>query len=291
MITVCFRFDDPSQGSNHALEAGIIDAFARQAATVTVAAVPFVDHGKGPEPFLPEQARHLVKAQDAGIVEIAQHGYSHVCRGRDARGNPSEFVGVAEPEQRRLVAEGREWLSSLFSREVTGFVPPWNTFDVATGRVLVESGFQYLSGGWETAPDLEGAIADVPRTTTIAGCREAVSEARRYQPLSPVIVVVLHHYDFKESGAPRAWGDLSDLEQLLGWVKSLPDVEVAPISGIVGRFSNGIGLRCARRLKFIGGLHWRLRQRLPRSCLVPSSLAAIVVHQLFSLGGFTGERP
>jgi len=280
VITICFRLDDPSHSSDHVLEAHIVDIFARHGARLTVAAIPFDDRSEHLQPFARMQARHLIEAKAAGIVEIAQHGHRHLDRQCGGRRGPSEFVGLPQMEQRDRVLEGRAVLNDLFGQDVVGFVPPFNSFDGATMRVLAGLGFGYLSAGWEFPDDAEGVLAFVPRTVQVARFNSALVEARRFDWHSPVIVVVLHHYDFEESGSAEASINLARFDDLLRRALGQPSVAIAPIAAVSRDFAGGVGLCCARRMS-LRSRHWRLSSILPGSCLVPGHLGAVAATGLF----------
>lgn len=264
MISVCFRFDDPSSISDHGLEEGIIDVFARLDVPLCVAPIPFARAvGGGVVRLAPQNASHLIDAARAGIIEIAQHGHSHARRGVDARGVRSEFAGVAAAEQARLIAEGRKHLSSIFSHRIRGFVPPWNTYDLATAQALEEAGFEFLSAGWEMLNF--GRLAVVPRTCTLREARSAMEGALCFQSLAPVIVVVFHPDDFEEfkfpplADEPPPFTSLGELEALLGWMKTIPAIRTSALSRIAEDVRNGMPLRNPRELK----LPYRVKALIP----------------------------
>ena len=264
MISVCFRFDDPSAISDHRLEAGIFDIFARLEVPLCVAPIPFARTVSGAVISLsPQNASHLIDAARAGIIEIAQHGHSHVHRGVDARGVHSEFAGVAAAEQARLIEEGREHLSSMFSHRINGFVPPWNTYDLATAQALDEAGFEFLSAGWEVLN--YGKLAIVPRTCTLRNARSAIEKALCFQPLAPVLVAVFHPDDFVEfmhpplPDEPPPFTNLRELEALLGWIKTIPAIKTDSLSRVAEAVRNGMPLRNPGELN----LPYRVKALIP----------------------------
>jgi len=263
MTSVCFRFDDPSAISDHALEQEILEIFAAQGASVCVAAVPFARRPDGePVPLSPRNATHLVDAARAGFVEIAQHGHSHVQRGVDAKGKRSEFAGVPYEEQARLIAEGARQLGATFGSPMTGFVPPWNTYDHATVHALTKAGFAFLSAGDEVIRS--GALPMVPRTCTLRNVRDALDRALQFQALAPVVVVVFHADEFREFKLPPAADepppvtDLAELRALLRWIR-MKSVRIEKLGAVADSTRRGEPLQNVSELK----LPWRIKKRLP----------------------------
>jgi len=144
LIRLALRFDDPSPTSHRGVEEGVLRTLQRSGARATVAVIPFRDGAQGRLALDREQTAHLLAAQARGHVEIALHGHSHRCRG-PAHPRPSEFVGVDAREQATLIAEGARHLRGLFGHEaISGFVPPWNSYDDAT-LAAVQSDVQFVT--------------------------------------------------------------------------------------------------------------------------------------------------
>jgi peptidoglycan/xylan/chitin deacetylase (PgdA/CDA1 family) len=264
MISVCFRFDDPSATSDHELEHRVVEMFARHDVPLCVAAIPFAWAPGGESiPLSAQNAAHLVAAARAGTVEIAQHGHSHIRRGSDAHGLRSEFAGVPAAEQVRLIREGMQHLASLFSCHIKGFVPPWNTYDPSTVQAVGEAGFQYLSAGDEVLASRTVVI--VPRTCTLRTVRSVLAKVFCFRLLAPVVVVVFHPDDFEEfkfpprPDEPPPYTNLRELDALLGWIKSTPNLRAETIGRIAESTRNGTRLRNPADLR----LPYRVKASLP----------------------------
>lgn len=263
MLSVCFRYDDASATSDHKVEDGVFDIFDQYQFPLCVAAIPFRRTKRGETHSLSKgNAPHLARAVQAGIVELAQHGHSHLRRSADARGRPSEFAGMDPDEQARLISDGKQHLEQIFGQRVHGFVPPWNSYDCATVHALANAGFAFISGGREVRKC--GALPAVPITATLAEARSHVEQARAFQSLSPVIVIVVHSDDFEEYRfKPRPeellpTTNLNQLKVFLAWLKSQRYVKVETLGRIAGP-GQGIGLRTVSELK----LPYRVRVRVP----------------------------
>jgi len=261
MVSVCFRLDDPSARSDHKLEARIFECFSRHDVPLCAAVVPFAGAGIGRSiPLSPQNAAHLFDAAKAGVIDISQHGHSHVHRGNDARGRRSEFAGLPLAEQARLIEEGRDLLASAFSRPIRGFVPPWNTYDESTTRALEESGFEYLSAGYDVSRF--GRLQLVPTTCTLRDVKTLVEQAQPFASLAPVLVVAFHGDDFEEyHRSPRAGEDgpftnIQGLDALFAWIKAQPRVRTDSLD----RITRGEILQSHRELP----LPHQVKSLLPR---------------------------
>lgn len=278
-ITVCFRFDDPSAVSEHDLESDVLDLLAGFGARTTVAVVPFAGKGKGVPPVCAEQVPHLVSHLQAGDIEIALHGHNHARVSADERGTPSEFCGRSLAEQRRLLQEGKRHLETVFETAVTGLVPPWNTHDRATLEAAAAEGFAYLSVGQVNAHGAQyDQLSLIPKTCALRE-REALSvlaKAVKVRQYGPIVVFVMHAYNFQESKEPRGVDEappflsLPMLESVLEHITALgEEVEFATLAEVARRFRKAGGYWNPESLRTVGRWSYRLAQRLPAGYLLP----------------------
>lgn len=264
MIRLAFRFDDPALTSDHALERRIVDTFRNAGCPLTCAVVPFCCDSAKPRPITAEAVPHLVDAQRSGHVEVALHGFCHREHARMKNRCRTELVGIAKDHQRELLLAGKSHLEEVFSTRIGGFVPPWNSYDRVTLDLLPELGFSYVSASWDLVSEDSLPIPVIPRTCNLVHLKEAVAEARQYAPLDSVVVGILHHFDFSESGDTEARTDLSELSQLLAWTRNQPDLDVTTIAYLAEGL---VPERCAASLRLArrsGKMHWRLQRLLPR---------------------------
>jgi len=229
-----------------------------------VAATPYHHQSDGYPALSADNAPHLVTAHHKGLIEIAQHGYSHEQRGSTKQGRKSEFAGLAANEQARLIGEGRDLLTRMFGCDITGFVPPWNTCDTTTLETVRDLGFQYFSAGFD-APTVN-KLTWLPRTCQIRNIVAAVEEARRYAWSRPLVIAVMHHYDFHELGSPHAYIDLAGLQARLAWLAAQQDLRTVTLDTMSRECRGCIGPGRLDSLK--GILPWRLRRWLPEQYLV-----------------------
>ncbi len=261
MIHVALRLDGPSVTSIHSLEHGILAALASTRTPATFAVIPF--KAKAGEPHALESADvpHLVEAHARGRIEIAQHGYSHQPRQPPEALRPSEFEGVPGEEQERSIRAGRDQLERVFGITVTGFVPPWNTFDTHTEAVLERLGFRYLSAG----PRLPQGhrLKALPRTCHISELPNAVAEARTRTWGDACIVALMHHYDFRESGEGEACIDVPWLEATLRRYAGDAAIRFVTLETLAATLPPSVSTLQRHRRR----LPWPIQRRLPRLCL------------------------
>lgn len=123
-----------------AITAGWVESDAR--------VVPF------PQKF-PAEAAAIRHGLGRGLLEVANHGYTHcVLRGRafrprafaSNRAYHREFLeSVPVVEQREHLARAQAILEDYFATRVVTFVPPGNAFTRATATMAVEHGLRFLS--------------------------------------------------------------------------------------------------------------------------------------------------
>jgi peptidoglycan/xylan/chitin deacetylase (PgdA/CDA1 family) len=275
-VSVCFRFDDPSAISDHRLESQILGIFEEIHIPLTVAAIPFSRTPSGEMTALSSvNAPHLLEAAASPLICMAQHGHSHIHRGRTTAGAHSEFAGLADADQLSLIKEGMEHLSSVFGREIRGFVPPWNTYDHATARAADELGFLFLSAGSEVFQS--GGLPVIPRTCTLRNARTAIEQSSHFQALSPVVVVVFHPDDFEEfrdpplPDEPPPFTNLHELRALLEWLTVEPWVQPASLDRLAQQMRGGSLLWNPSELR----VPWRIKAHFPPLLARSSKLKAV----------------
>jgi peptidoglycan/xylan/chitin deacetylase (PgdA/CDA1 family) len=143
-----------------AITAGWVEADAR--------VVPFPDK-------FPASAALVRQGVTRGLLEVANHGYTHCVLGgrafrpRALSGNRRfhrEFLAeVPEAVQREHLARSQGILEDFFATRVVTFVPPGNALTAATAAVAVEHGLRLLS-----CRDA-GRFAAVPGLTVVDAAR------------------------------------------------------------------------------------------------------------------------
>lgn len=276
LISFTIRLDDPGLRSNHSLERRILDLLHQHGLCATVAVIPAYEKENGPQHLDTQSAAHLIEAQQAGTIEIAQHGFAHVARSQVTAGKYSEFVGLPPAGQHLLIDSGKRILEQVFQTNISGFVPPWNTYDQSTLKALAQSGFSYFSAGWEYI-GYDPSIASLPRTCQITELQHAIKLARRFEAYSPHIIAVLHHYDFKEEDPASGRISLDDFESLLAWLATQPGLSCKTLATMVAEIRHDEEAWLSFHQNR-ARLPYFLRKRMPHQMLMKTSM----VQTLFS---------
>jgi transposase len=279
-IRVAIRFDDPSETSRHDIEDAVIGSLSRHALTATFAVIPFRRIGHHLRALSTGRSARLQAAQKAGIIEIAQHGYSHEDWTTTTLGLASEFLGKAVEEQRSDIQVGLDHLRTLFSGEISGFVPPWNQHDANTSAAIHSAGFRYVSAGWQTRSEKQ-ALLCIPRTCQLTNLKEHIHAAHRLKKLDLVIVAVMHHYDFFESGETNAKLSLAQFDELVAWLATQADVKVQTLGQLAQTSADEIQ-RAMRLHRLKQHLPWRAQVRLPNYCLITAPWWRVMNHVIHS---------
>jgi hypothetical protein len=94
----------------------------------------------------------------------------------------------------------------------------------------------------------------LPLTCHLPRLESAIAEARRFARLCPLVIVVMHHYDFPGEGK-AVFREHGEFDALLSWVAEQADVQVKTLAQLATELTPA-----ASRLGFA---HRRLRNRLP----------------------------
>lgn len=278
-IRIVFRLDDPSAISDHALEQDLLEVFRKYASRLTIAVVPFADSGTGLQRITADAVPHLARAAKTGMAEIAVHGYCHAHMTEDEYGTPSEFFGLDHGEQYRLVSDGLDAVRAAFDQPVEGFVPPWNTHDVATLAAAQSLGIKYVSVGAQSmlAGRNNKRPLVIPKTCSLVESEimAAIDAAVPIVDSAPALVCVFHPDDFEEfrypPGAeePPPYTNLQNLDALLERLSQRDDVEVVTLGDLANDFIEAGGGWGSKRLQWTEKVSWKIAERLPRKCLIP----------------------
>jgi peptidoglycan/xylan/chitin deacetylase (PgdA/CDA1 family) len=220
MITHVMRFDDLSAVSDVALTEAIVGILLKHKMPCTFAVIPFLcdpadllNSGQvALRPFPAEKATLLKPLLDAGLAEVALHGYAHLTT--SFQREHTEFSDAMPRDlQRKLIRAGREHLERVFRTRVHTFIPPWNRMGTATPSVLAEEGL-LLSSGMEDGEAGPGCTPHLPCTVSIVDTRAALRTAQRRA--GGTVGTMMHDHDIQESGFPKSMMTLAKFDRSVG---------------------------------------------------------------------------
>lgn len=273
-MNVLFRYDDCSALSSLELEQRLAALFAEHHAQITFGVIPNVCAGSFHNPdhqellSLPQtKAKFLREAARDGAIEVALHGWSHQTARKGAQ---TEFAGVAADEQRRRIVEGKQELEGLLSTSVTTFIPPWNDYDATTVRVLEQNGFDNLSGSLRGPFSMSATVTYAPYSVWLSFLSSTLQSSKPLVWMGGSLVIMLHDFDFVESGKSQAWLSLDALSALLTELRRQPDVTLCSVRQAVWRgatlSAESLGPYAAWR-RCLQSVSWRYRQPLENQAL------------------------
>lgn len=210
-LKLVFRYDDFLL-KNDSIDESVIRIFQKHKIPLVIGVIPYdsIENKIFQENF--SSLPILKKGVKNNSIEIAQHGFNHqkIVNG--------EFNGVNQSEQKRRILKGKEMLDSIFQTNITTFIPPWNTYDKNTLKVMNEIGLKNLSSAlcigqvWS-----DSQISYFPTTVEDFITLNSVLEYNKNR--NCVVVVMFHHYTFGNSYS------LSQMDTLLSKLKTLEYID------------------------------------------------------------------
>lgn len=240
-ILIYLRYDDYCAISDARVDEGLVAILQRHGLSCTFGVVPAMTSGEPHAPGEREEflltGHKLAFLQDsvrAGVVEAAVHGWNHRTHHGALPPAPSEFAGLSLGEQHARIERACVFLEHALGERPATFIPPWNSYDVNTVQALEQAGMRRISANREGPVVESSPLIFTPMTVELSDLRSAVDIARRSSLAECAIGVMMHPYDFTESGDHRSRFSLSELESQLRGLKNLPDTEVGAMSAIRG---------------------------------------------------------
>ncbi len=155
------------------------------------------------------------------------HGYSHQTNSREQL---SEFANLDYKEQVERLAKGKAYLQDITGARVTTFLPPWNTYDLNTLFALEETGFSMLSANKKGLVDKGSNLKFLPVSCGLTELHKAVRAARKSSDKQPLVVALLHDYDFLDINEELGVITFLEFFELIDWVNAQEDVRIISIS-------------------------------------------------------------
>lgn len=197
----------------------------------------------------------LKKYQLDNNIEIAQHGYAHL--NNYNKKFSSEFYNVAYTSQLNKIEMGKLFLENAFNINIFTFIPPWNSYDSNTVKILAKLGFKNLSAAtYGKINDINTNVNYIPYTvllSELSNIKLTINEiSKQNEGKTFLIVILMHSYDFKNSGIESSTQDylttneigqisLSELDQSLSGIKNTNNVNIVTfreISNLIKDLSN-----------------------------------------------------
>jgi peptidoglycan/xylan/chitin deacetylase (PgdA/CDA1 family) len=241
-IIVVFRYDDYSSLSSTDLEVRLINTFQKYKIAFTFGVVPFTvsNHlNTSPQNVFPlsqSKAMILRNAMKDGTLEIAQHGYSH--QTVSEKGIYSEFYGLNYDSQLQKIEKGKIFLEEILHAEISTFIPPFNSYDLNTVRVLEKLGFKCISSSIDGDATEFSNLYFLPKTCSLLQLQNAIKAARMIRDPQPIIVVLLHEYDFLEIDKGRGTFTYQEFLDVVNWLASQKDIHMMSINQAIHAISD-----------------------------------------------------
>jgi peptidoglycan/xylan/chitin deacetylase (PgdA/CDA1 family) len=233
-VNVIFRYDDYSANSVTDAELKIIETFRKHGIPITFGVIPFKVagdvHDPSPQDLLPldsVKGEILKTGYEEGILDISMHGYSHQSNSSEYL---SEFANLDYKEQLKKLSAGKEYLQNVTGAPVTTFLPPWNTYDLNTLSALEESGFFTLSANKKGLVTKGSSLHYLPVSCGLTELKDAVKAARKSSDNQPLVVALLHDYDFLDFNDVLGVLSFQEFFELIDWVTLQGDVNILSIS-------------------------------------------------------------
>ncbi len=235
-ISVYFRYDDYAATTPFDLEKKVVNAFHMNNSSFTVGIIPHVTkgnyrdpHAKGHVEFSTEKIDFARQALAENIMDPALHGFEH--KTAYERNPHSEFRGLPQDIQLSKLSKGATLFEQQFGLWPRAFIPPWNTYDDITVKALECLNINSLSAN-RFGPASAAKVFFLPITIEHHQLQEALESARNLKWADITIGVLLHPYDFHESGDSRSSLDTRELQNLLKEIKASEDTNVLSLSQI-----------------------------------------------------------
>jgi len=216
-IIILFRNDDINYRSNVNFEHETLKIFQKYNIKPLYSVIPAlngVELKKG-MPIVDS----LISWRDRGWIDIGVHGYTH----------QYQFSKLLYDEQIKRIKAGKEIIENLFHPNNLIFVPPWNSVNVNTLKILEKTGFNVFSGYLGEKPinkmkfiNCNINLFDGPLGSIIDLFPNIVNSK------NDVLIVALFHtnYDFNKKS-------LKDLDSLLYFLSSQNSVVFSSFSDLI----------------------------------------------------------
>lgn len=193
---IVFRIDDFGN-DNTEFYYKLFDLFQSYNFPLTVGVIPFEEKTGKIVALDSTEVRLLRKEILNGYLEIAQHGYTHK-NIIDARDFKSEFYGLPFKTQFNKILSGKKSLEKQLDYNINIFIPPFNSYDSTTLKVLEKTGFDILSPAlYGKAGICKTNVSIIPYTVTLKEFIQNKNKILKDLSINNRIVIILFHtYNF-----------------------------------------------------------------------------------------------
>lgn len=204
-------------------------------------------------------------------IEIVLHGLTH----QDINHN-GEFGGLDSIESMLRIKQGKFVLQTAVHKEITTFIPPFNSYNSYAERAMLQNGISILSADiynkayheeLQYYPETLGHLMEQKGIWCAA--REAIMNC--YEP-NAICVVMFHAYDLPEE---RTW---RILEQLLDDCKQSQSVELYTFQSLYKS-----GVRSSKYRYYANQLESGLQKYCLHKGVLHSTWICLLVHFLNAL--------
>ena len=201
-VYVVLRYDDYCNTSSLVVENEFLKAISAHGITCTFGIIPFIhvesESGETVETRLDSSKVELIGSYvKKGSIEVSLHGYSHISSSEEGRN--TEFKGQPASWQEDRISRAKGYLENLFGEPVLTFIPPWNSYDLATLDVLASLDFKFLSADNLGLSSEDHRISYLPATASIPQIEKQMDHVSLpYHNSRAVFVLMMHDYDFVE---------------------------------------------------------------------------------------------
>ena len=215
-IHVVFRLDDPRPVCD-SVSMRVVQLFNAKQVPLTIAMVPCDSCENIIPPPISTNSQYVAEIQ-LDNIELSLHGLTH----QNING-AGEFGGLDSTEAVRRIAKGKHALQAIFDKQITTFIPPFNSWNEHALTAMRMHGMNVISADMFT-PIYADSVHYFPETLgplmAQKGMWRAAEEAiMGCEEKEAVCVVMFHAYDLPDE---QNW---QQLESLLDACKGNEEVQ------------------------------------------------------------------
>lgn len=240
-VQVVFRFDDPKLVCD-SVSMRTIALFNDRQIPLTIAMVP-CDSNENHIVPVSDKDSVFIAAVNSENIEIVLHGLTH-----KYVNNKGEFGDLDANESLRRITKGISVLQSIFDKEITTFIPPFNAWNEHTLTAMRMHGMNVISADMFT-PIYADSVHYFPETLGHLMAKKSMWRAAEEaimgcEEKDAVCVVMFHAYDLPDE---QSW---EQLESLLDACKGNEEVQCQTYQSLLESGVESSATRyCANQLR------------------------------------------